>query len=205
LFEIKHHLLLNHRELLNDSELADAVRALLITCPELDTPVKLFRYLELQTNYSPLLSPTVQQPVLENTTPSTFHPIPSCSTGNKAAVPLTVNESPIEKNTSFFSFSPPVTHVSPCETTTEKNTSFCPFPPPATHVVPCETTTEKDTPFCPFSPPRRLFRPVQSPHPSVLQILHLYSRLRNGQDLFPRGDFKIWDLLFLMLPPPHRV
>ncbi len=133
LFEIKHHLLLNHWELLNDSELTDAVRALLITRPELDTPVKLFRYLELQTNYFPLLSPTVQQPVLENTTPSTFHPIPSCSTGNKTAVPLTVKESPIEKNTTFCPFSPPITHVSPYETTTEKNTSFCPFPPPSSN------------------------------------------------------------------------
>ncbi|EFX61711.1 hypothetical protein DAPPUDRAFT_121124, partial [Daphnia pulex] len=154
LFEIKHHLLLNHRELLNDSELTDAVRALLITRPELDTPVKLFRYLELQTNYSPLLSPTDQQPLLENTTPSTFHPIPSCSTGNKTAVPLTINESPIEKNPSFCPFSPPGTHVSPCGTTTEKNTSFCPFFPPATHAVPSDTTTERDTPFCPFSPPQ---------------------------------------------------
>jgi hypothetical protein len=65
LFEIKHHLLLNHRELLNDSELADAVRALLITSPELDTPVKLFRYLELQTNYSPYCPQRFNSPYLE--------------------------------------------------------------------------------------------------------------------------------------------
>jgi hypothetical protein len=147
LFEMKHHLLLNHRELLNDSEFSDAVRALLITRPELDTPVKLFRYLELQTNYSPLLSPTYQQQLLENKTPSTFHPIPSCSTGNKAAVQLAINESLIEKNTSFCPFSLPVTHMLPCETTTEKDTPFCLFSPPQitqTHVPPCEPTSEEN-------------------------------------------------------------
>jgi hypothetical protein len=58
LFEVKHHFLVNHRELLTDSELSDILRALLITRPELDTSIKLLKYLELQINYSPLLSPT---------------------------------------------------------------------------------------------------------------------------------------------------
>jgi hypothetical protein len=58
LFEVKHHFLVNHRELLTDSELSEILRALLITRPELDTSIKLLKYLELQINYSPLLSPT---------------------------------------------------------------------------------------------------------------------------------------------------
>jgi len=50
LFEFKHHLLLNYREALPDSELVEALRALLITRPELETPVQLFEYLDLKTN-----------------------------------------------------------------------------------------------------------------------------------------------------------
>lgn len=107
LFKIKHHLLLNHRETLPDSELSEAFRSLLITCPELDTPVKLFRYLELQTNYSPYCPQRTNSSVLpctklphhclETTLPFIVYPLPSCSTFPRTVtdVPFTTNESPI--------------------------------------------------------------------------------------------------------------
>jgi hypothetical protein len=62
LFEFKHHLLINHRAAFSDDFLLEALRALLVTNPEIETPVQLFNLLELQTNYSPLTSPSSEAP-----------------------------------------------------------------------------------------------------------------------------------------------
>jgi hypothetical protein len=58
LFEFKHHLLINHRAAFSDDFLLEGLRAVLVTNPEIETPVQLFDLFELQTNYSPLTSPS---------------------------------------------------------------------------------------------------------------------------------------------------
>ena len=58
LFKFKHHILKNHRAAFSDNFLLEALKALLVTHPEIETPVQLFNHLELQTIYSPLTSPS---------------------------------------------------------------------------------------------------------------------------------------------------
>jgi hypothetical protein len=76
LFELKHHLLINHRQVLPDDFLLDTLRDLVVTHPNLTTPVQLFEYLELQTNYSPLNSPAYELPPRNSGTITETEPAP---------------------------------------------------------------------------------------------------------------------------------
>ena len=96
LFEFKHHLLINHRAAFSDDFLLEGLRAVLVTYPEIKTPVQLFDLFEFQTNYSPLTSPsftaTVKQqpsgeagpPPYEQNSPSSF---PTQNTSEQAFNP----------------------------------------------------------------------------------------------------------------------
>jgi hypothetical protein len=76
LFEFKHHLLINHRAAFSDDFLLEGLRAILVTNPDIETPVQLFNLLELQTNYSPLTSPSSEAPAQQKQTSGESGPPP---------------------------------------------------------------------------------------------------------------------------------
>lgn len=95
LFEVKFVLSFNNRDIPNDADLLEALRAFIIT-RQIQTPRQLFQLLELKTYYSPLVSPT--EAVSKVNTPVRNPTLQQCSTGEKTAPNLTTLGSPITES-----------------------------------------------------------------------------------------------------------
>jgi hypothetical protein len=92
LFEVKFLLSFKNRDIPNDGDLLEALRAFIIT-RQIQTPTQLFKLLELKTYYSPLVSPT--EAVSKVNTPVRNPTLQQCSTSEKTAPNLTTLGSPI--------------------------------------------------------------------------------------------------------------
>ncbi len=82
LFEVKFLLSYNNRDIPNDGDLLEALRAFIIT-RQIQTPMHLFQLLELKTYYSPLVSPT--EAISKVNTPVRNPTVQQCSTSEKTA------------------------------------------------------------------------------------------------------------------------
>lgn len=173
LFELKHHLLINHRQVLPDDFLLETLRALVVTHPHITTPIQLFEYLELRTNYSPLISPAYELPRRNSSTAKDLEPPPY-----------------VEKTTTFFdSISEPrsteqpnlprsnvtVSPILNCAPPNETPTHSPPLQEPLTSTPGTNTLVIQTTAQIPVAPPPASPRRVQSisePTPTgILPIL----------------------------------